>query len=72
LAVSVDSTAIPWLRLATVPERTFGPGIFANITYIHRVNTVGGKAPAVAGAFVGEVARVPYAADYYFYRAAKN
>ena len=72
LAVSVDSTAIPWLRLATVPERTHGPGIFANTTYIHRVNTVGGKAPSVAGTFVGQVARVPYAADYFFYRASNH
>ena len=72
LSAIVDSTAIPWLRLATVPERTHGPGIFANITYIHRVNTVGGKAPSVAGTFVGQVARVTYAADYYFYRAANN
>jgi hypothetical protein len=72
LAVVVDPTAIPWLRLATVPSRTHGPGIFAEITFIHRVNTVGGKAPSEAGTFVGQVARVPYAADYYFYRASKN
>ena len=72
LAVVVDPTAIPWLRLATVPDRTHGPGIFADTTYIHRVNTVGGKAPSVAGSFVGQVARVAYAADYYFYRAENN
>jgi hypothetical protein len=72
LAVVVDPTAIPWLRLATVADRTQGPGIFADTTYIHRVNTVGGKAPSAAGTFVGEVARVPYAADYFFYRASNN
>ncbi|HEX5218996.1 MAG TPA: DUF3455 domain-containing protein [Verrucomicrobiae bacterium] len=72
LAVVVDPTAIPWLRLATVSDRTHGPGIFANTTYIHRVNTVGGKAPSDAGTFVGQVTRVPYAADYYFYRAANH
>ena len=36
---------------------------------IRRVNTAGGKAPAYAGDFPGEVVRVPYTADYYFYRA---
>jgi hypothetical protein len=33
------------------------------------VNTTGGKAPAVAGT-VGQVVRVPYTAEYFFYRAA--
>ena len=64
--VTVDPDAIPWLRLAAV--HTEGPGIFAATTFIHRVNTVGGKAPAEAGVFVGQVAEVPYTADYYFYR----
>jgi hypothetical protein len=38
------------------------------VTFIQRVNTVGGLKPAEPGEEVGEVARVPYAADYYFYR----
>src|SRR5262249_49113230 len=37
-------------------------------TYIQRVNTVGGKAPTAPGD-VGEVVRVPYTAEYFFYRA---
>ena len=45
---------------------------FAGTTFIHRVNTVGGKAPAQAGTFVGQVAAVPYTADYFFYREANN
>ena len=64
-----DPDAIPWLLLASVPESTEGPGIFADVTYIQRVNTVGGKAPAAPGSFAGEVARVPYTADYFFYRS---
>jgi hypothetical protein len=32
------------------------------------VNTTGGKAPLVDGTRVGQVARVPYTADYFFYR----
>jgi hypothetical protein len=58
--------AIPWLLLAAVnPE---GPGIFHRVTFIQRVNTVGGKAPVDPGTFVGELAHVPYTADYFFYR----
>jgi hypothetical protein len=63
-----DPDAIPWLRLKKVTSG--GPGIFADVTWIQRVNTVGGKAPTEAGDYVGEIARVPYAADYYFYRAS--
>jgi len=63
---TVDTNAIPWLRLEAVnPE---GPGIFASTTFIQRVNTTGGKAPSTNGAFVGQVARIPYTADYFFYR----
>jgi hypothetical protein len=60
--------AIPWLRLGTTS--TTGPGKLAQVTYIQRVNTIGGTAPAEAGSFVGEETRVPYTAEYYFYRAA--
>ena len=69
-AVTVDANAIPWLRLSA--KSTEGPGIFANTTYIQRVNTTGGKAPSADGAFVGQVARVPYTADYFFYRQTSN
>jgi hypothetical protein len=68
----VDPDAIPWLLLAAVPASTEGPGIFADTTYIQRVNTSGGKAPSVTGNFVGQVARVPYTADYYFYRQSNH
>src|SRR6266478_609287 len=56
--VTVDTNAIPWVRLRAVT--TEGPGIFAETTFIQRVNTVGGKAPLVNGGFVGEVAEMPY------------
>jgi hypothetical protein len=69
-AVTVDPDSIPWVRLnAKSPE---GPGIFADTTFIQRVNTTGGKAPSTDGAFVGQVARVPYTADYFFYRQTVN
>jgi hypothetical protein len=57
---------IPWLKLAAASND--GPGIFRGITFIQRVNTEGGNAPAEPGDFVGEEARVPYIADYFFYR----
>lgn len=63
---TVDPTAIPWLKLAAVDSD--GPGIFDGTTFIQRVNTVGGVAPAQAGHSVGEQAQVPYTAEYYFYR----
>ena len=70
LSVTVDTNAIPWLRLTALnPE---GPGIFANTTFIQRVNTTGGKAPSTDGTFVGQVTRVPYTADYFFYRHSND
>jgi hypothetical protein len=57
--------AIPWLLLSTTSD---GPaGEFANVTYVQRVVTVGGVAPAAADcdlAGLGKRARVPYSADY--------
>jgi len=64
-----DPDAIPWLRLRAVESD--GPGIFHRVTYIQRVNTVGGLAPSEPGEFPGDVARVPYTADYFFYRQHK-
>jgi hypothetical protein len=61
-----DPASIPWLLLEAVDSE--GPGIFHGVTYIQRVNTVGGTAPAYPGDFPGDVARVPYTAEYYFYR----
>jgi hypothetical protein len=65
--VTVDPTAIPWLILQAVS--TEGPGILEHTTYIQRVNTAGGVAPAALPTSAGEVARVPYTTEYYFYRA---
>jgi hypothetical protein len=62
-----DPDAIPWLLLKATSSE--GPGIFGGVTFIQRVNTTGGKAPAGAGEVVGEVVEVPYTAEYFFYRA---
>ena len=65
-----DADAIPWLKLQAVDSD--GPGIFDGVTFIQRVNTVGGVAPALPGDFPGQEARVPYTAEYYFYRDSGN
>ena len=61
-----DADSIPWL-LVTVTDRS-GSGVLSRVTSIQRVNTVGGKSPKEDGLVVGQVARVPYTADYFFYR----
>jgi hypothetical protein len=63
-----DPTAIPWLLLQTVTND--GPGIFSSVTYVQRVNTSGGLAPTAPGSYIGAEAKVPYTAEYYFYRDA--
>jgi Protein of unknown function (DUF3455) len=69
-AVTVDEDAIDWLRLEALT--TAGPGVFGGTTFIQRVNTTGGKAPSENGTVVGQVARIPYTADYIFYRQSTN
>lgn len=56
--------AVPWLLLET--RSVGGPGRFAGVTGMQRVNTAGGGAPAHAcdTRAIGVVARVPYSADY--------
>jgi Protein of unknown function (DUF3455) len=71
--VTVDPTAIPWLRLA-VASRGAGPDgdrLFAT-TYIQRISTTGGLPPAAAACnpvTAGTVEEIPYTADYYFWKA---
>jgi len=57
---------IPWLRLRAVA--TEGPGVFQDVTFILRLYTSGGIAPSTPGTTPGEIARVPYTTEYYFYR----
>lgn len=59
--------AIPELLLAGTE---IAAGAFSNVTYIQRLGTTGGVAPATStctGANLEEVQKVPYTADYYFY-----
>jgi hypothetical protein len=60
-------TAVPWLLLRATS--TTGHGQLAAVTYVQRLNTQGGKAPA-AGCDAGKAGsetRASYSADYYFF-----
>lgn len=67
-----DAGAIPWLLLEA-QEHT-GSGAFATITYVQRLDTVGGVAPAEGcdESHEGEEVRVPYEATYAFYYPASD
>jgi hypothetical protein len=69
----VAPDAIPWLLLeaAVVGEGPTGGDKMLLTRFIHRVNTVGGKAPTTGCIQPEQVktrALVPYEADYIFYR----
>ena len=59
---------VPWLLLTGTSNSTTGK--FANVTSVQRLATQGGVEPIEAcnGSNVGKEARVPYTADYYFYK----
>ena len=70
--VTVDPTAVEWLRLSA--RGTPGPDgdRLAGTTYIQRINTTGGLAPAAADCnadTAGAQTEVPYTADYVFFKA---
>jgi Protein of unknown function (DUF3455) len=71
--VTVDSSAIPWV-LPAADSTTAGPDgdRLRRTTFIQRVATTGGLAPAPAecsAATVGDRVEIPYTADYYFWKA---
>jgi len=70
-----NSGAIPCLLLQVIGAQD-GPsypfGVLTKATYVQRLNTSGGSAPATGCAVssnVGSQVLVPYTADYYFYSA---
>jgi Protein of unknown function (DUF3455) len=71
-SVTVDSTAIPWLRLAAASTAAGPDGDrLLDTTYIQRIATTGGLAPPAAecnAATAGTRVEVPYTADYYFWK----
>lgn len=65
------SNDIALLLLKTTKVADSDPGKFSDVTWIQRLNTVGGVAPTTpcTAANAGAVAEVNYEADYFFYRA---
>ncbi|SEP51621.1 DUF3455 domain-containing protein [Amycolatopsis saalfeldensis] len=75
---TVAATAVPGAAVPhpdAVPElllkadTTSGKGLFANVTFVQRLNTKGGLAPKGACA-AGDQTATPYTADYAFWAAS--
>jgi hypothetical protein len=66
-AVAPEAGAVPWLLLGATS--TTGAGQFTRVTFIQRVATKGGIAPATGcdATHIGAEVRANYSADYYFY-----
>jgi len=64
---SPSSDAISWLLLRVAS--TSGTGVFSDVSYVQRVGTNGGKAPADGcdATTVGTDTRAPYTGEYYFF-----
>jgi hypothetical protein len=64
-----NASAIPWLLLNA--KSTSGNGALTRTASIQRLQTTGGLAPTLPcdASSVKQMARVPYTATYYFYRA---
>jgi hypothetical protein len=69
-AASGGAGNIPWLLLESAVTGVGADGDrFAATTWVQRLNTIGGVAPA-GSCVPGDRIAVPYAADYFFWRAA--
>jgi Protein of unknown function (DUF3455) len=62
---SPTAGAIPWLLLSTEPS---GQGVLANARFAQRVKTAGGAVQSAACSQTGAEQRVPYTAEYVFYK----
>jgi hypothetical protein len=71
--VTVDPTAIPWLRLSAASTGSGPDGDrLTDTTYVQRIETAGGLPPAAAictADTAGTTAEIPYTADYVFWKA---
>jgi hypothetical protein len=73
---SVSPDAIPWLLLSTTDTPApDGGGLLADATFVQRLFTVGGLAPAAStcnATTTGQQVEVPYTAEYVFWKAAPS
>jgi len=69
-----EAGAIPWLLVAAASHA--GNGVLSGVTFIQRIHTKGGQAPASGcdDSHLGSEIKTSYSADYYFYapRAGAN
>ena len=65
IATQDAAGAVPWLLLSATET---GAGTLAGTRYVQRIDTTGGGKPAGACAPKGTERRVPYTANYLFYR----
>ena len=64
-APAFESSSVDWLLL--MPKTGITPtGLFANVSYVQRIATVGGKAPVIPPVSVADTVDVPYTAVYRF------
>lgn len=74
--VTVDANAIPWLLLSARSTATGTDGDrLAATTFIQRIATTGGLAPAAAECTAdtaGSRAEVPYTSDYFFWKETSD
>ena len=68
--ITPDRTAVPWLLLSGASHA--GHGLLSKVTFIQRLDTVGGIAPATPPSQAGLEARVPYTATYVFFNKEKS
>jgi uncharacterized protein DUF3455 len=68
-APSPDPDSIPWLLVSVVSHE--GSGVLSRASFIQRLSTKGGKAPASGcdASHANQELRVPYTADYVFFAA---
>ena len=76
-AAYVAPNSIPWLLLEAVGTAVgpTGGSLLSRTTYIQRLNTAGGVAPATGcsqSTEVGALTLVPYTTDYFFYRSSRR
>jgi hypothetical protein len=76
-SVTVQPDAIPWLLVQVVgaEDGPTGDDKLSEVTFVQRLNTVGGVAPSsgcAASGDVGKIALVPYSSNYFFYNAVER
>lgn len=62
------ASSISWLLVKVIAHK--GKGMFSDVAYINRINTNGGLPPSTGcnENHLGSEKRVPYSADYVFYK----